>query len=309
MGGVSGGGSAGGDLAYVKIPFIPHQAFRPTGRLGGFCRVPQLHRPATATRTRNNSTKSTNLQLQSLYAGRSDWWVQGPDAVSHAGAILPLTTQLSMEASTRPGGLFISSGRRRQRGLLNSGQTTIELMNYGRAASRNTKPSSITPCKPCRLRKSLPVRLPTGFTGAGGDDTKSNKLQLARQTSATQNRGGHRVWVRSVGSESEPGLCSLNARTGLGYAGLAEGLLQIRLAQTATDQFSYQSCSRSQLHQDQMNNTDKAFQSDERLGWFRGGGGAGAGASWWLRASVLIPALWADLTLRDMATQALPSPS
>ena len=166
------------------------------------------------------------------------------------------------------------------RGLLNSGQAAIELMNYGQGAASTEYQAQFN--RTLQAMQASETSFQSGYNRlaelAGmtpSQQIAANQANLNYAKLGADTKFGY----DQLAANQNLGYADLNARTGLGYAELAERAStdQARL-NLATDQFSYQAA-QGQLHQDQMNNTDKAFQS--MMSGYRsgGGGGAGAGAS------------------------------
>ena len=282
IGGVSGGGSAGGDLAYAKNSIYSPTSIPTYGPAGGVSaaslgytalqrqltnqeQLNQVYQPQLQSYMQGDPTGGYGAQMQSLMQGQfstndpSYQWrlQQGQGAVERSAAA---------------------------RGLLNSGQAAIELMNYGQGAASTEYQAQFN--RTLQAMQASETSFQSGYNRlaelAGmtpSQQIAANQANLNYAKLGADTKFGY----DQLAANQNLGYADLNARTGLGYAGLAERASadQAHL-NLATDQFSYQAA-QGQLHQDQMNNTDKAFQSmmsGYRSGGFAGGGGgAGAGAS------------------------------
>ena len=282
IGGVSGGGSAGGDLAYAKNSIYSPTSIPTYGPAGGVSaaslgyaapqrqltgqeQLNQVYQPQLQAYMQGDPTGGYGAQMQSLMQGQfstndpSYQWrlQQGQGAVERSAAA---------------------------RGLLNSGQAAIELMNYGQGAASTEYQAQFN--RTLQAMQASETSFQSGYNRlaelAGmtpSQQIAANQANLNYAKLGANTKFGY----DQLAANQNLGYADLNARTGLGYAGLAERASadQAHL-NLATDQFSYQAA-QGQLHQDQMNNTDKAFQSmmsGYRSGGFAGGGGgAGAGAS------------------------------
>lgn len=278
IGGVSGGGSAGGDLAYAKNSIYSPTSTPTYGPAGGVSaaslgytalqrqltnqeQLNQVYQPQLQSYMQGDPTGGYGAQMQSLMQGQfstndpSYQWrlQQGQGAVERSAAA---------------------------RGLLNSGQAAIELMNYGQGAASTEYQAQFN--RTLQAMQASETSFQSGYNRlaelAGmtpSQQIAANQANLNYAKLGADTKFGY----DQLAANQNLGYADLNARTGLGYAELAERASadQARL-NLATDQFSYQAA-QGQLHQDQMNNTDKAFQS--MMSGYRsgGGGGAGAGAS------------------------------
>ena len=278
IGGVSGGGSAGGDLAYAKNSIYSPTSTPTYGPAGGVSaaslgytalqrqltnqeQLNQVYQPQLQSYMQGDPTGGYGAQMQSLMQGQfstndpSYQWrlQQGQGAVERSAAA---------------------------RGLLNSGQAAIELMNYGQGAASTEYQAQFN--RTLQAMQASETSFQSGYNRlaelAGmtpSQQIAANQANLNYAKLGADTKFGY----DQLAANQNLGYADLNARTGLGYAELAERASadQARL-NLATDQFSYQAA-QGQLYQDQMNNTDKAFQS--MMSGYRsgGGGGAGAGAS------------------------------
>lgn len=233
----------------------------PQRQLTGQEQLNQVYQPQLQAYMQGDSTGGYGAQMQSLMQGQfstndpSYQWrlQQGQGAVERSAAA---------------------------RGLLNSGQAAIELMNYGQGAASTEYQAQFN--RTLQAMQASEISFQSGYNRlaelAGmtpSQQIAANQANLNYAKLGADTKFGY----AQLAANQNLGYADVNARTGLGYAELAERASadQARL-NLATDQFSYQAA-QGQLHQDQMNNTDKAFQS--MMSGYRagGGGGAGAGAS------------------------------
>ena len=272
IGGVSGGGSAGysptsiptyGPAGGVSAASLGYTALQ--RQLTNQEQLNQVYQPQLQSYMQGDPTGGYGAQMQSLMQGQfstndpSYQWrlQQGQGAVERSAAA---------------------------RGLLNSGQAAIELMNYGQGAASTEYQAQFN--RTLQAMQASETSFQSGYNRlaelAGmtpSQQIAANQANLNYAKLGADTKFGY----DQLAANQNLGYADLNARTGLGYAGLAERASadQAHL-NLATDQFSYQAA-QGQLYQDQMNNTDKAFQSmmsGYRSGGFAGGGGgAGAGAS------------------------------
>ena len=282
IGGVSGGGSAGGDLTYAKNSIYSPTSTPTYGPAGGVSaaslgytalqrqltnqeQLNQVYQPQLQSYMQGDPTGGYGAQMQSLMQGQfstndpSYQWrlQQGQGAVERSAAA---------------------------RGLLNSGQAAIELMNYGQGAASTEYQAQFN--RTLQAMQASETSFQSGYNRLAELAGMTPSQQIAaNQANLNYAKLGANTKFEydQLAANQNLGYADLNARTGLGYAGLAERASadQAHL-NLATDQFSYQAA-QGQLHQDRMNNTDKAFlsmMSGYRSGGFAGGGGgAGAGAS------------------------------
>jgi len=277
-----GGMSGGGSLAYAKNSIYSPTSTPTYGPAGGVSaaslgyaapqrqltgqeQLNQVYQPQLQAYMQGDPTGGYGAQMQSLMQGQfstndpSYQWrlQQGQGAVERSAAA---------------------------RGLLNSGQAAIELMNYGQGAASTEYQAQFN--RTLQAMQASETSFQSGYNRlaelAGmtpSQQIAANQANLNYAKLGANTKFGY----DQLAANQNLGYADLNARTGLGYAGLAERASadQAHL-NLATDQFSYQAA-QGQLHQDQMNNTDKAFlsmMSGYRSGGFAGGGGgAGAGAS------------------------------
>ena len=272
IGGVSGGGSAGysptstptyGPAGGVSAASLGYTALQ--RQLTNQEQLNQVYQPQLQSYMQGDPTGGYGAQMQSLMQGQfstndpSYQWrlQQGQGAVERSAAA---------------------------RGLLNSGQAAIELMNYGQGAASTEYQAQFN--RTLQAMQASETSFQSGYNRlaelAGmtpSQQIAANQANLNYAKLGADTKFGY----DQLAANQNLGYADLNARTGLGYAGLAERASadQAHL-NLATDQFSYQAA-QGQLHQDRMNNTDKAFlsmMSGYRSGGFAGGGGgAGAGAS------------------------------
>jgi len=83
-----GGVAGGGDFAYAKNSIYSPTSIPTYGPAGGVSAASLGYAATTAAYEPGTTQPSLPASTPVLYAGRSDWWVRGADAVSHAGAIL-----------------------------------------------------------------------------------------------------------------------------------------------------------------------------------------------------------------------------
>ena len=268
IGGVSGGGSAGysptstptyGPAGGVSAASLGYTALQ--RQLTNQEQLNQVYQPQLQSYMQGDPTGGYGAQMQSLMQGQfstndpSYQWrlQQGQGAVERSAAA---------------------------RGLLNSGQAAIELMNYGQGAASTEYQAQFN--RTLQAMQASETSFQSGYNRlaelAGmtpSQQIAANQANLNYAKLGANTKFGY----DQLAANQNLGYADLNARTGLGYAELAERASadQAHL-NLATDQFSYQAA-QGQLYQDQMNNTDKAFQS--MMSGYRsgGGGGAGAGAS------------------------------
>ena len=268
IGGVSGGGSAGysptstptyGPAGGVSAASLGYTALQ--RQLTNQEQLNQVYQPQLQSYMQGDPTGGYGAQMQSLMQGQfstndpSYQWrlQQGQGAVERSAAA---------------------------RGLLNSGQAAIELMNYGQGAASTEYQAQFN--RTLQAMQASETSFQSGYNRlaelAGmtpSQQIAANQANLNYAKLGADTKFGY----DQLAANQNLGYADLNARTGLGYSGLAERASadQAHL-NLATDQFSYQAA-QGQLYQDQMNNTDKAFQS--MMSGYRsgGGGGAGAGAS------------------------------
>ena len=282
IGGVSGGGSAGGDLSYAKNSIYSPPSIPTYGPAGGVSaaslgytalqrqltnqeQLNQVYQPQLQSYMQGDPTGGYGAQMQSLMQGQfstndpSYQWrlQQGQGAVERSAAA---------------------------RGLLNSGQAAIELMNYGQGAASTEYQAQFN--RTLQAMQASETSFQSGYNRLAELAGMTPSQQIAaNQASLNYAKLGAdtKFGYDQLAANQNLGYADLNARTGLGYSGLAERASadQAHL-NLATDQFSYQAA-QGQLRQDRMNNIDKAFlsmMSGYRSGGFAGGGGgAGAGAS------------------------------
>lgn len=280
IGGVSGGGSAGGDLSYAKNSIYSPSSIPTYGPAGGVSaaslgytapqrqltgqeQLNQIYQPQLQAYMQGDPTGGYGAQMQSLMQGQfstndpSYQWrlEQGQGAVERSAAA---------------------------RGLLNSGNAAVELMNYGQGAASTEYQAQFN--RTLQAMQASETSFQSGYNRLAELSGMTPSQQIAAgQLNLNYAKLGAdtKFGYDQLAANQNLGYADLNARTGLGYAGLAERASadQANL-NLATDQFSYQAA-QGQLRQDQLNNTDKAFQSvmnGYRPGGFAGGGGGGAGA-------------------------------
>ena len=282
IGGVSGGGSAGGDLTYAKNSIYSPTSTPTYGPAGGVS-------AASLGYTALQRQLTNQEQLNQVYQPQLQSYMQGDPTGGYGAQMQSLMQgQFSTNDPSYQWRLQQGQGAVERsavaRGLLNSGQAAIELMNYGQGAASTEYQAQFN--RTLQAMQASETSFQSGYNRLAELAGMTPSQQIAaNQANLNYAKLGANTKFEydQLAANQNLGYADLNARTGLGYAGLAERASadQAHL-NLATDQFSYQAA-QGQLHQDQMNNTDKAFlsmMSGYRSGGFAGGGGgAGAGAS------------------------------
>lgn len=277
------GGVAGGvDLAYAKNSIYSPTSVPTYGPAGGVSaaslgyaapqrqltgqeQLNQVYQPQLQAYMQGDPTGGYGAQMQSLMQGQfstndpSYQWrlQQGQGAVERSAAA---------------------------RGLLNSGQAAIELMNYGQGAASTEYQAQFN--RTLQAMQASETSFQSGYNRLAELAGMTPSQQIAaNQANLNYAKLGANTKFEydQLAANQNLGYADLNARTGLGYSGLAErASADQAYLNLATDQFSYQAA-QGQLHQDQMNNIDKAFQS--MMSGYRSGGFAGGGGGAWAGAS------------------------